>query len=373
MMGDIQETINSLEEEKTKFETILYSIGDGVFVIDNDFNIIVLNKMAAELSGYSEEKAKGKKYHGIFNFVYEKNGETNDKFIIECLAKGENIGITEYTYLIKKNGGKISVAYSAAPLKDQSGKTIGCVVAFRDITQEREVDKIKSEFVSLASHQLRTPLTSIRLFSEMLSNNDTDKLNGQQKEYIDSIQASTKQMIALVNDLLNVSRLEAGKLKVDLKLTDLVEFIKNIINDFGMTVKEKKCKIEFIKNTKNISKIFIDPVLMQQVIRNLIINAITYSRTDKNEVIIKLDEKNSNYILSVEDTGIDIDDETKPKIFNKFFRADNARKTIADGNGLGLYLSKIIMKAIKGKIWFDSKLDKGSTFYISIPTKTEKK
>src|SRR3989339_876957 len=313
-------SINALVDAKTKVETILHNIGDAVFVIDNKYRIIVFNKTSCELSGYTTKEAIGQKYDKILKFIYEDSKKINNVFIRECIEGGKLTSMANHTLLVRKDGIEI-------PVEDSAGNIMGCAVVFRDVSQSREVDKMKSEFVSLASHQLRTPLTAIKLFTEMLSNKDTERLSEEQKEYIKAAHESTDRMAKLVNELLNISRLETGKLKIEPNPVNLITFIQDIIEETDALAKKHKCKILFIKPEKNSITALIDPTLVRQVIHNLLMNAIRYSPD----------------------------------------------KITSTGSGLGLYLAKMITRAFGGKIWFKSKKGEGSTFFVSIPKEGMKK
>ncbi len=371
--GELAETSSRLAQAKDRVETILHSIGDGVFVVDSHRRIIVFNEMAVQLSGYGVGEAMGQRYDKVLRFVYESTGQINDKFIADCLGKGIITEMANHTLLVRKNGEKMPVADSAAPLKDRDGKVIGCAVVFRDVTLAREVDRMKSEFVSLASHQLRTPLTAIKLFSEMLMTGNTKRLTKEQKEYLGFIQASTERMVTLVGDLLNVSRLETGRLSVEPKSTEPVGFIKSIISESRVLADEKGCRVKFDNPPADLPKIPLDRNLTRQVVANLIANAIRYSSGKKCDIAVKLERKDKDYVISVRDGGIGIPKAAQTKIFEKFFRADNAQKVESSGSGLGLYLSHMIMKTVGGRIWFESEEGKGSTFYVSIPARGMKK
>lgn len=362
-------TIDALVDAKKKAETILHNIGDGVFVLDKNYKIIVFNQKSSELSGYTAKEALGQHYSKILTFIYENSRKINDVFIKECLEEGIQTSMANHTLLIRKDGAEIPVEDSAVPLKNKNGETIGCVVVFRDVTQAREVSKMKSEFVSLASHQLRTPLTAIKLFTEMLSEKDTDRLTEEQKEYIQTINKSTDRMTKLVNELLNVSRLESGKLKIEPNPVNLQKFIEEIVHDNKAIAKEYGSKINIIAPSKAIIAL-IDPTLMRQVLHNLIVNAIHYSG---DEISIQLKERPEDYEISIKDKGIGIPENIQERIFEKFFRADNAQKITSSGSGLGLYLVKMIMDVSGGKIWFRSKIGQGTTFFITIPKKGMKK
>ncbi|MFC1595121.1 ATP-binding protein, partial [Patescibacteria group bacterium] len=371
ILEDVEDDKQKVTLERDKINAILHSIGDGVFVLDNWQKIIMYNRVAGEISGYSEQEAIGKKYSDILRFILEKDNSVNDKFIKDVFATGEVQEMQNHTLLITKDGKKVPVADSAAPLNDKDGNVIGCIVVFRDVTIERQIDKMKTEFVSVASHQLRTPLTAIKLFVEMLIKGEVGKLAGKQKSYMQDIQQSTERMIKLVNDLLNVSRLETGKLKVDPKSVQLEDFVQGIMDDVLPLVNKKKCKIALNKPQQLLPSVPIDTTLLGQVIHNLLTNAIRYSVNKKCGIVVALGygkgRSKSDIIISVQDNGIGIPKKVQPRIFDKFFRADNATKFDPEGSGLGMYVAKMIMEVSGGKIWFESREGKGTTFYVAIP------
>ncbi len=388
ILEDVEEEKEKLSIEKDKINAILHSIGDGVFVVDKNHKIIMFNQIAADISGFSPTEVIGKRYDKTLKFVYQENNKKNDIFIKEAIKTGEIKEMSNHTVLIRKDGSKMPVADSAAPLRDKKRQVIGCVVVFRDTTKEQEIDRMKTEFVSLASHQLRTPLTAIRLYLEMLIKEKAGILNTKQKKYIENVNFSTLRMIKLVNDLLNVSRLETGRLIIRTKPTQLEDFIQDIINEVKPLEKKRDCKIIFKKPKNKLSKIPIDPILIRQVIHNLLTNAIRYSPIKQSKIYVKLEKKDqvskepknllirelkdnkfaaSNIQISVKDNGIGIPSKVKNRIFEKFFRADNAKEYQAEGSGLGIYISKLIMKANGGKIWFTSQKNKGTIFFVSFP------
>ncbi len=362
-----------LLESKTRAEAILLGIGDGVFVIDKDYKIIVFNKMAAKLSGYSAKEAIGQRYDKALKFIYEDSGRVNDEFIKGCMTGGKTTEMANHTNLVKKDGSEIPVADSAAPLKDGSGKVFGCVVVFRDVTKDREVDRMKTEFVSLASHQLRTPLTAIKLFIEMLANEDMGKLNAGQAEYVDSIKKSNVRMINLVNDILNVCRLESGSLRIEPVPTQIENFVSDIIKEAKSSNEEHRPSIVFHKPQSKLPKILLDQTLMRQVIHNFLTNAIRYCRIKHCRVEVGLKQKDSTYQISVKDNGIGIPEDEQARIFERFFRARNAVALETSGTGMGLYFARMIVETAGGKTWFESEEGKGTTFYATIPTKGMKR
>lgn len=369
-----QELAGKVEEigrEREKLSTILFSIGDGILVIDSDFKIIVWNKVAESISGFSAKEVIGKKYDQILKFTNEKTGEITKDFIRVTMETGETQEMPNYTLLAKKDGSQVAVADSSAPLKDKNGNAVGCVVIFRDTTKEREVDRAKTEFVSLASHQLRTPLSAIRWYSEMLLNGDAGKLNKDQKEYMSSIDQSNLRMIDLVNALLNVSRIDMGTFAIDPKPTDFVEISESVVGELVMQIKEKDIKFT-AKYGKNIPQIHADPKLVRIIIQNLLSNAVKYTPTG-GKVSIVINKEEENVLLKISDTGYGIPVEAQSRIFTKLFRADNVRAKEVDGTGLGLYVVKSIIDQSGGKVWFESAENKGTVFYVTIPISGMKK
>jgi signal transduction histidine kinase len=265
--------------------------------------------------------------------------------------------------LIAKDGKNIPITKSIAPIRNENGKISGSVVVFKDITHEYEVDRAKTEFVSLASHQLRTPLSAINWYAEMLIN--TTCKPPLQKKYLNEIYQSNQRMINLVNSLLNISRLEMGTFIIEPEECDILKIIDTIITELTPKLKEKK--INFKKNYNlTIPSIKLDPKLIRIIFQNLLHNAIKYNKTG-GEIELEINQKSNDLHIAVRDTGIGIPKQQQQNIFLKFFRADNVRQTETEGTGLGLYLVKSIVTKIGGKIWFKSKENKETIFFITIP------
>lgn len=363
ILEDIADEKEKVSQEKEKIDSILHSIGDGVFVIDQNYNIIMFNQVAADISGYSKEEAIGMRYDKVLKFIFEDTKKINDKFIKDVFATGEIKFMSNHALLIRKGGREIPVADSAAPIIDRFGKVFGCIVVFRDVTHEREVDKAKTEFVSLASHQLRTPLSAINWYTEMLL---TDKkLAKKHKNYLNQIYGGSQRMVELVNALLNVSRLELGTFIIEPKLLDITEIADEVIKEISQNIKKKKIKFTK-KYDKNLPKLPLDKKLIHMVFQNILSNAVKYS-TENGSVALSIAKKDKNIIIAISDNGMGIPQKQQRYIFTKLFRADNARADDSSGTGLGLYIAKSIMDRSGGKIWFDSIQGKGSTFYVEVP------
>lgn len=226
----------------------------------------------------------------------------------------------------------------------------------------KSLDRLKTEFVSLASHQLRSPLTAIKGYTSMLLEGDYGEINKEARETIERVMESSNNLTIVVEDLLNISKIESGGMKYEMIEFDLGEIIRHISKELSITAESKGLKL--ICNTSDKDTYFIngDKDKIRQVIINLIDNSMKY--TPKGEIAIGIKKEENKIILSIKDTGVGVDSEAKKNIFEKFSRGDGA-KLNASGSGLGLYLVKEIVKAHKGRVWVDSEgLGKGSTFFV---------
>lgn len=365
VLDDLELEKQKVTIEKDKIDAIIQSIGDGVFVVDKNLRILLFNQVSATLSGYSLEEAIGKKYDEILKFENEETGEKTDKFIIETLKSGKAQSMSNHTLLVRKNGEKIPVADSAAPIFDKNKEVIGCVVVFRDTTLEREVDKAKTEFVSLASHQLRTPLSAINWYVEMLLDGDAGELNEEQKDFLQEVKDGNVRMVDLVNALLNVSRIDLGTFAIEPENTDVVEISKSIVKELAGQIKNKEQELVENYNPEKI-EMMVDPKLIRIVFQNLISNAVKYT-PEKGKIEVKVEKDDKELRVQVTDTGFGIPQEQHDKVFQKLFRADNVREKVTDGTGLGLYIVKSIVEQSGGTIRFESEENKGTTFFITLP------
>ncbi|MFA5933471.1 MAG: ATP-binding protein [Microgenomates group bacterium] len=363
ILEDVEDEKNKTAVERDRMDAILHSIGDGVFVVDKNLSIILINDVALKMCGHEIKDAVGKNYNEVLRFVYEAKPDTiNDKFIKDAMATGKVQEMANHTMLECSEGRKIAVADSAAPLKDKNGVVVGCVVVFRDVSKERQIDRMKTEFISLASHQLRTPLSAIKWFVELLG--DT-KLDAEQKDFSKNIAMSTERMIELVNALLNVSRIESGRIVIAPTPTNIGDLLKGMIKELQQKIDERK-QVLNTDIAENLSKINIDPALIRQVYMNLLTNAIKYTPV-KGKISVKIFVKDTDVISQITDTGIGIPEEDKNKVFTKFYRSADAVKIEPNGNGLGLYLAIAIVESSGGKMWFESKVGQGTSFFFSLP------
>jgi len=368
--AELEENLEQLKIQQAKDDAIFKSIGEGLILTDNKGIVIFLNKNAEITLDLTRKDCYGKMLKDVL-VLYDENAhmvpEENRPISIAL-----NQGITKSSklLLVKKNDQKINIEMTSSPViqhcqEDDKPTIIGSITTIRDITKEREVDRMKTEFISLASHQLRTPLSSIKWYTEMLLNGDAGPLSPDQLELARSVSASSQIMSEIVGALLNISRIELGKIALNPKPTDLKELINACMKEVEVKYKAKKQILTF-EIPENFPKVPIDVEMFKQVYLNLLTNAIKYSPAE-GRIAINVSIKDNQFISTVSDSGYGIPKNQQDKIFKKFFRADNVIKKETDGNGLGLYLVKSIVESSKGKIWFESEEGKGTKFYFSLP------
>lgn len=352
-------------ELKNRNEAILKSIGDAVFATDKGGTIMLFNKTAEKMTGVAAEKAIGNHYSRVMNFIKESDGKPANDFIAEAIKNNKITEMANHVLLVRKDGTTLPVADSAAPIIGEGGDIMGCVVVFQDMTKERQIDKAKTEFVSLASHQLRTPPTAISWYTELLLKEDFGMLNEKQKEYVSEIRHSNIRMIDLINSLLNISRIELGTFAIQPEYVRLSTIIDSTLKDLQIEIEQKEIAIEK-KYKDEDSPIECDPRLVQIIFQNILSNAAFYSPPN-GKISIHMKKIEGGTRIDIQDNGCGIPRDMLSRIFTKFFRADNARNMRPDGSGLGLYITKSITEALGGTITFVSEENKGTIFSITLP------
>ncbi|MFA6077757.1 MAG: ATP-binding protein [Candidatus Paceibacterota bacterium] len=370
----VLERTKDLEMARVKEEAILLSIGDGLLVTDEKGIIIIMNKTAEKLFGKKREETIGKIFSDTILLENEKGFLV---FLEQYQAKtilDDNTTTSVSTYYYRrKDKTKFPMSVMATPVI-LKGKVIGAIKIFRDITSEREIDKAKTEFVSLASHQLRTPLSTVNWYAEMLLAGDVGELNDKQKKYLDEVYKSNQRMVELVNALLDVSSLELGTFIVEPESVDISKLAQSVIDEQKPQINIKKISFSF-SSEKNVGVIQADPKHLRMVVQNILSNAVKYT-PDGGKIAMSLSwSGKGNILLKILDTGYGIPKNQQDKIFTKLFRADNVRNKDTDGTGLGLYIAKSIVENSGGKIWFKSLGvgDSGTTFYVTLPLLGAKK
>lgn len=316
------------------------------------------NKAALRFFGAAAGELEGR---NIFDFLSGKGGEKLEKLTRRYQA-GIPIDREELEFAVGQSGSKWALL-SVFELKSRSGGEHSGLASIFDITQEKKLDQAKTEFVSLASHQLRTPTATVKWYSEMLLSGDLGSLEPKQREYLETIGKVNQSMIELVDTLLNVSRLEIGSIKPEFKPSDAIDITESVLLELSNQIEEKGLKVvkQFDGSFRDIKS---DAKLLRIVIQNLLSNAVKYTPQGGSVEIVFKDSLMEKSIL-VSDTGVGIPEGEQDKVSSKMFRASNVRRLQeVSGTGLGLYLVKSIMEALGGSLSFSSEENKGSTFII---------
>lgn len=370
VMEDLENAKSTIEIEKVKDEAMLASIGEGLIAVDNKRRIMIINKAAEKMLGWKMKDVIGKEITSLPLAYEEGNILPLDKRpTYLALSTGKTIEGTYY--FIRKDKSTFPMALIVTPIK-LGGKIIGALDIFRDIAREMEIDRAKSEFVSLASHQLRTPLGVIKWYLEALENeNYLQKAPQQTKEYFDQIYISNERILSLVSDLLSVSRIEQGRVKNVPKSVDIIQLVKELLEQMQIVASKKKIDLSLTIQDRKIPPLYIDNLRFNEVIENLISNAIEYTLSSGtiDVVVKKVDEM---LFISVKDSGIGISETDQKRLFTKFFRSDKAISHNPEGSGLGLYVVKSYVEGWGGKIAVESAEGKGSTFTVSLPISQKK-
>lgn len=358
------EKAQTAEQERARTQALFSSLGDGVIATDEAGNISEINTAAVRILGYHAEELLGKWFPKAIQAIDETGVETElmDRPVIQAMISGKPIA--SKTFYLTKSGERIPVAVTVSPIL-LNNRPVGAIEIFRDISHEYEVDQMKSEFISLASHQLRTPLTAIKTYSHMLATGFSGDLTKSQKDFMDIILGSIDRMNELINTLLDISRIEEGRLSITQRTIRLDEIIQEIMTELRPAAKVKRIKLNFTCQSDDTSALT-DPLLVKEVCANLLSNAIKYT-PDKGTVTISLEAPAQQFIINIHDTGYGIPKSEQKRVFTKFFRAENILNKDTSGTGLGLYLVKQIAESLGGDISFRSTEGKGSQFKFSLP------
>lgn len=352
-------------EAESKYEALLSSIGDGVMATDTEGKVIFMNH-AAELSlGWKSEELLGKNIHEFAN-VYDETGiqvPYEKRPIDIAISSGKTTSVDTYFY-DRKNGTKFPVALSGAPVMLQNNKIIGAIDVFRDITKERELDKEKDEFISLASHQLRNPNTAIAWNLEALLDGDKGPLNDGQKELVEEARKASKIMEELIGGFLDATKIESAGFVIEKGDVDLSQISDSVLEELTKQISDKKLQV-IKKYGTDVPRLDIGTKTARIILQNLLTNAVKYT-PEGGTVEVKMEKNAGGVVISVKDNGYGIPEDAQSKIFTKLFRADNVLEKEPSGTGLGLYLLKLLVDKLGGKVWFESKEGTGTTFHVDL-------
>ena len=342
------------------FRDAIISSADAVIITDIDADIIYVNPAWERLTGYSFDEVRGK------NPRFLQSGKTPKevyKKMWDALTSGSPF-ITEEIVNRCKNGSEFQEEITQTPVK-RGGKTEFYIGITRDITRRKEIDRAKSEYVSLTAHQLATPLTIIGWNADALLSEKRGALGQDQREYLEQIKIAANSMRELSDTFLNAAKIEAGTLKLFLAPVALPHICDAVINGYVPTIKEKNIHIAK-EYDEHLPEVISDERLLRIIVQNLISNSLKYT-PEQGTVAISVKRSGVHFVLSVRDTGFGIPKDEQEKVFSKLFRARNVTTQQGEGTGLGLYIVKMAVNLLGGKIWFVSAEGEGTTFFVEIP------
>lgn len=367
----VSELAQELNQESIKSEIITNAIADGVLLIDTKGVIQLINPAALRIIGWGNEDAIGLDYRSVLKIIDSANNivEGNIDPIQQCLSTRQSV-ITDKLGIRTASGKQLLASILASPLSESGA---GSVVVFRDITAQRAEEREQAEFISTASHEMRTPVAAIEGYLGLSLNPSTATIDEKARIYLGKAQEAAKHLGRLFQDLLDISKLEDGRMASNPKIIDVPSFVRSLLDDFSGQFAEKGLSIVYGPNTNSQAGQVVTPVFyanvdvdhLHEILSNLITNAIKY--TKEGTVTVDVTGDNDHVYISVKDTGIGIPAEDLPHLFQKFYRVDNSDTREIGGTGLGLYLARHLAEALGGHLNVTSVYGEGSTFTIDLP------
>lgn len=348
--------------ERDKVRTILNSLEDGIIMLDQRGRVLLMNPPARDLLrlyGHFE----GPKLH-VHDFpdtyaavISAINAQTEKKLFGQevLLNDGEN---------------QYHIEVDSIPILATDGHPVGWVKVLHDVTREKELDEIKSDFISVAAHQLRTPLAALKWFFKIMQDGDAGRVTKRQKELLEQAYDRNNEVIEIVNNLLDISEIEEGRFPYDFEEGTIQETVDHVLEAAKSEAQRRDITVAFDKQVDELPVISMDKQKIRMAIQNLVDNAVKYSPKGET-VTVTAGIKNNRLMVTVSDTGIGIPKDEQKQIFSKFFRGHNAKEWATTGSGLGLYIVKNIVQKHRGQIWFESKQNQGTTFYLSFPIREQ--
>lgn len=366
---------NSASNHAALAEVALAAIHDGVIITDKNGTIKFINPAAAKMTNYGGETAIGLDYGLVIKIETKEGRELSDQEnpLVQAMNTGQTLEPTQVALIAAQSGQRLPIAVSVQIANDA---TASRVITFRDITKELEEEGEQTEFISTASHEMRTPVATIDGYLSLAINPQTATIDERARGYLTAAEKASKHLGKLFQNLLDVTKLDDGRIKPRFEPVEMVELIKNISDEFIPKAKEAKLTFNFGSNqpisfgeNHRMSQVvygFIDVSFMQEIMNNLIENAIKYT-PEGGSIYVNVRGDGDRVLINVTDTGIGISAEDLSHIFQKFYRVDNSDTRTIGGTGLGLYLVKQRAEAMGGKVWAESAFGEGSTFYVSLP------
>jgi signal transduction histidine kinase len=355
--------------ERNELKSILGSLGDALIVYENDFQVIFFNPAAERLFRLDKKSVMG---HVFSPRDVEKDGwRTLTQIVFPSLAprviartkEGEYPQVVDISF----TDPQLEFRVTTAPVTDESGNILAFMKIIRDRTPQIMALRSKSEFVAVASHQLQGPVTDINWALQSLER--AEGLDESTKSIVDNALLASQSLLRRIEDLLNIAKMEDGQFGYKFEDADISDFISKVLAEVLPAAQKAGIKVYFDRPSESLPHVMIDPRRLSLALVNMLENGIRYN-VENGEVTVRVEKMEGKpfVVIRVKDTGIGIPPEAMEKLFNKFYRADNAQKRQTEGSGLGLYIAKGIVNAHGGQIWAESELNRGTTISFALPT-----
>jgi PAS domain S-box-containing protein len=371
-----------LQVEKNQTDIILNAIEDGVIMIDADKVIRLCNPAAARLTGWRQDETTGIDFSTVLKLAdstsqpYPPNKDPFSRALEEAETVRDNKAM-----LISKANKTLSINLSVSPIFNENEEVTGAVGIFRDVSEERQEERQRAEFISTASHEMRTPVAAIEGYLALALNDKVSKIDLHARDYLRKAHEATQHLGQLFQDLLTSAKAEDGRISNHPVIFEVSTFLEHVVDDLKFTAQTKKLPLEFVVgntgrqitaesegSTRVVTPLYYiqaDPERIREVITNLFDNAVKY--TEQGSISVGLTGDDNVVQIYVKDTGAGIPPDEIPHLFQKFYRIDNSATRVVGGTGLGLFICRKIVELYSGRIWVESELGKGSTFYINLP------
>jgi len=371
-----EDLTHQLDGAEMRTQLMMGSIADAVVAVDTARQVIIFNEAAQNITGWDRESAMGIDYNLIFKLKDQAGAELSDATdpFLQVLQAGQPKSTDKY-YMLNKNNQKISFSIAIAPSFDSKGQTTGAIAIFHDISDQKAVARERNEFISTASHEMRTPVAAIEGYLAMAMNPSLATVDERAKTYIDKAHTASLHLGKLFQDLLSVTKIEDNRMTINRRRFNITELMNQVIGEMEIIAKNKNIKISTHFDSGGLGRqkviapsyeVDADPDRLREVMANLIDNAIKYSKENTTiDVSLKPDKK--MIIFSVTDMGIGITTTEQKHLFQKFYRVNNSFTRDVGGTGLGLYIARNLIEQFGGKIWVESQEGKGSTFSFTLP------
>lgn len=369
-LKDMKKLSSQLSEVANKSEIVINAIGDGVMAIDGKGTIQLVNPAAQKILGWSKQDALMLNYKSVMKLLDKTNKEPAPAHdpINQVLNNNQQIRSNDLS-IVTKSGKRITASIVASPIGDPGA---GAITVFRDITKEKAEEREQAEFVSTASHEMRTPVASIEGYLGLALNPSTAQIDDKAREFLTKAHESAQHLGRLFQDLLDVTKTDDGRMTILPKVVDIIPFTESIVQGFHVKATEKGLKITYTsadstaqKKVQPVYFVNLDNDHIREILDNLIDNAIKY--TPQGEVTVSVEGLDDKVVISVKDTGLGIPAEDLPHLFQKFYRVENVDRQSIGGTGLGLYLSHRLAENMGGRLWAESIYGQGSTFHLELP------